>query len=38
MITITEGALSLPANVAQILFYSTGVYAKGAGVNDPGSR
>jgi len=35
MITITEGAMSLPANVAQILFSSGGVYAKGAGVNDP---
>jgi peptide/nickel transport system substrate-binding protein len=35
MITITEGALSLPANVAQILFYSSGVYAKGASINDP---
>jgi peptide/nickel transport system substrate-binding protein len=34
MITITEGSMSVPANTASILFYSKGVYAKGAGIND----
>jgi ABC-type transport system substrate-binding protein len=34
MITITEGSLSVPANTASILFFSKGVYAKGAGIND----
>jgi len=34
MITITEGSMSVPANTAGILFYSKGVYAKGASVND----
>jgi peptide/nickel transport system substrate-binding protein len=34
IITITEGSMSVPANTASILFYSKGVYAKGAGVND----